>query len=137
MMIKKFLLNGDRDFALLFLRIVIGGFMLFGHGWSKLTSFGEYFHSFSDPLGVGSEISYILTVGAEILCSILIILGLFTRFAVIPLAITMIVAAFIILKNESWNDKEFALLYLIPYITIFIAGPGRYSLDSFLLKTEN
>ena len=134
---KKFLLKGDKDFALLFLRITIGGFMLFGHGWSKLTAFGEYFHSFSDPLGLGPEISYILTVGAEVLCSVFIILGLFTRFAAIPLAITMIVAAFIILKNESWNDKEFALLYLIPYITIFIAGPGRYSVDRFLFKIEN
>ena len=134
---KKFLLKGDRDFALLFLRILIGGFMLLGHGWSKLTAFGEYFHSFSDPLGIGPEISYILTVVAEVLCSVFIILGLFTRFAVIPLAITMIVAAFVILKNESWNDKEFALLYLIPYITIFIAGPGKYSLDDYLLKIKN
>ena len=134
---KKFLLKGDKDFALLFLRITIGGFMLFGHGWSKLTSFGEYFHSFDDPLGVGPEISYILTVVAELLCSLLIILGLFTRIAVIPLAITIIVAAFVILKNESWNVKEFALLYLIPYITIFIAGPGKYSLDDYLLKIKN
>ena len=134
---KKFLLTGDKDIALLFLRIFIGSFMLFGHGWSKLTAFGEYFHSFSDPLGLGPEISYILTVGAEVLCSVFIILGLFTRFATIPLAITMIVAAFVILKNESWNDKEFALLYLIPYITLFIAGPGKYSVDMHLLKTKN
>lgn len=134
---KKFLLTGDRDLSLLFLRIFIGGFMLFGHGWGKLTAFGEYFHSFSDPLGFGPEISYILTVFAEVLCSVFIILGLFTRFAAIPLAITMIVAAFVILKNESWNDKEFALLYLIPYITIFFAGPGKYSLDRVLFKNEN
>ena len=52
---KKFLLKGDKDFALLFLRIFIGSFMLFGHGWNKLTAFGEYFHSFSDPLGLGPE----------------------------------------------------------------------------------
>ena len=133
---KKFLLKGDKDFALLFLRIFIGSFMLFGHGWNKLIAFGEYFHSFSDPLGLGPEISYILTVGAEFLCSLFIILGLFTRFAAIPLAITMIVAAFVILKNESWNEKEFALLYLIPFLTIFIAGPGRYSVDMYLLKNE-
>ena len=56
-MIRRFLIDGNSDIALLFLRITIGGFMLFGHGWSKLAAFEKYFHSFSDPLGVGPEIS--------------------------------------------------------------------------------
>lgn len=136
-MLRKFLIAGNSDIALLFLRVIIGAFMIFGHGWSKLAAFGEKFHSFSDPIGAGNEISYLFTVGAEFFCSLLIIIGLFTRIAVIPLAITMLVAAFVILADDSWSDKELALLYLIPYITIFIGGPGRYSLDRILFKIEN
>jgi len=115
--------------GLAILRIGFGTFMLAGHGWSKLISFENRFHSFSDPLGVGNEVSYILAVFAEVVCSVLVVLGLFTRFAVIPLIITMLVAAFLIHNDDPWSKQEFALMYAITFTTILFTGPGKYSLD--------
>jgi putative oxidoreductase len=46
----------------------------------------------------------------------------------------MIVAAFVVLKDESIGGKELALLYLVPYIALFLLGSGRYSLDAVLFK---
>ena len=46
----------------------------------------------------------------------LLIIGLFTRQAVIPLIITMLVAIFVIHGDDPFKDKEMAILYLIPYI---------------------
>ena len=122
------------DAALLILRIVIGVFML-THGWGKMQSLfsGEPIQ-FPDPIGLGATFSLALTVFAEVLCSILIIIGLGTRLAAIPLLITMLVAAFIIHANDGFGKQEFALLYAVIYLTIAMIGAGKYSLDYLISK---
>lgn len=87
---------------------------------------------FGDPLGLGSELSLALTVFAEFVCAILLILGLATRLATIPLIITMVVAGFIVHGNDPFGKKEMALLYLAVYFVLLITGPGKYSLDNSL-----
>jgi putative oxidoreductase len=120
--------------GLLILRVGIGGFMLFGHGWSKLLNFGQMATSFPDPIGVGSQISLALTVFAEVFCAFFIMIGLFTRYTVVPLVITMLVAAFIVHGGDPWGKKEFCLLYAIPLISLFFTGPGDFSVDKFRSK---
>ena len=61
-------------------------------------------------------------------------LGLVTRFSALPLIILMLVAVTVIHADDPWGKKEFALLYLIPFVTVFLAGPGKYSLDKILFK---
>jgi putative oxidoreductase len=118
--------------GLLVLRIGMGSFMLFGHGWGKLANFSQKSASFPDPLGVGSFMSLSLVIGAEVLCAGALILGLATRLAAIPLAFTMVVAAFVIHADDPWQKKEFALLYLVPFVALMCTGAGKYSLDSRL-----
>lgn len=115
--------------GLLILRVIIGIFMMVGHGWGKLSNFAERADKFSDPLGVGSAASLTLTTFAEVFCSIALVLGLATRLATIPLIINMAVAAFVIHADDPWGRKEFALLYFVPFLTLFFTGPGRFSLD--------
>jgi putative oxidoreductase len=122
--------------GLLLLRLAVGGMMLVGHGWGKLINFGEKASVFPDPLGVGSMTSLSLAVFAEVFCSIGIILGLATRFVAIPLTITMFVAAFIIHSDDPWQKKEFALLYLAPFLTLIFTGAGRFSLDAVIEKRK-
>jgi len=119
--------------GLLILRIGAGVFML-GHGWSKLLRFGELAAKFADPLGVGSAASLSLTVFAEFGCAVLVIFGLGTRLAVLPLLITMAVAALVIHADDPWSKQEFPLLYAVIWIALFFAGPGRYSLDYVLSR---
>jgi putative oxidoreductase len=133
LMFKRFLLYANTDAGLLVLRLCVGAFMIV-HGWGKLSRYEEMFHDFADPIGMGPEVSYILTVGAEFFCSLLIILGLFTRVALIPAAITMIVAVFVIHAADPWGKKELAAIYLMGYIALFVTGPGRYSLDDYLFN---
>lgn len=118
------------DLGLLLLRVAFGGLMLAGHGWGKLMTFGEKAATFPDPLGVGSTISLSLCIGAEVFCSLLVILGLLTRLAVLPLMFTMGVAILIIHADDPWRNKEFALLFFIPYLVLLFTGAGNYSLDA-------
>ena len=122
-----------KDTGLLLLRIGIASLMLFGHGFEKLVDFSAKSAHFPDPLGVGSVTSLTLTIFAEFFCSIAILFGFFTRYATIPLIITMLVVILVIHSDDPWVKKEFATLYLIPYLTLLLSGGGRYSVDNKLL----
>jgi putative oxidoreductase len=129
---KAFNTNTNSDtlnFWLLLLRIAIACFML-THGWPKVEKVMAGNFQFGDPFGIGSKPSLILSVFAEAGCSVLILIGLFTRLATIPLIINMAVAAFIALGQAPFAKKELALLYLLIYITIAVLGPGKYSADA-------
>ena len=136
-MSTKFKLLGNQpafiDLSLLLLRIAVGGFM-FTHGFGKLQKLVNGNFEFGDPIGLGPEISLGLTVFAEILCAFLVLVGLFTRLAVIPLIITMLVAVFIVHADHDFGKKELGLFYLINYLVIFLSGAGKYSLDKLILK---
>lgn len=119
--------------GLLALRVAFGCFMLV-HGMQKAMGFSSMSESFPDPIGLGNQLSLIMAIGAEVGCSILLILGLGTRLAVIPLAFTMIVALFVIHTADPWKVKELAAVFLTVYAVIFVTGPGRFSLDAALLS---
>ncbi|MGB5105659.1 MAG: DoxX family protein [Candidatus Zixiibacteriota bacterium] len=122
------------DIGLLLLRVGIGSFMLFGHGWGKLASFAEKADTWADPIGLGPTLSLSLAIFAEFFCSLAIILGLATRAAAVPLLITMLVAATIVHAADPWSNKEFALMYGWAFITLILAGAGRFSVDSIISK---
>lgn len=134
-MLRRFLrpigLPAAADWGVLILRVGISCLML-THGYAKLTGFMSGDHSFVDPIGIGEEFSYILTICAEFGCSILLILGLGTRAALIPLIFTMLVVLLIVHAADPFDKKEHSLSFLIPYITLFLTGPGRFSVDSKL-----
>jgi putative oxidoreductase len=108
------------------------------HGWGKLMMlFRGEFDKFGDPLGIGNTMSLIGAAGAEFGCALLVVLGLMTRLAAIPLVFTMSVAAFIVHRADPWTmgagaSKEPAMLFLIPFLALAFTGAGRFSLDAKL-----
>lgn len=126
------------DIALLLLRIVFGALMLINHGWGKmLRLFSGEPIKFADPIGLGEPLSLGLTAFAEFLCAFLVIIGLFTRWASIPLIITMFVAVFVVHIDDPFSKMEMGLLYLSVFIILGIAGPGWYSLDAHLRNPDS
>lgn len=124
------LASNKADVGILILRIGISFFMIH-HGYDKLqTLLSGGGADFPDPLHIGNKTSLSLTVFAEFLGSLLLIVGFLTRFALISLIICMRVVIFVIHANDPLADKEHAYLFLIPYITIFFTGAGKYSVDA-------
>lgn len=123
--------SGSFDIALLIARVGIAVLML-SHGIPKIALFTETPVQFMDFMGLGAEISLALALFAEIGCSILILLGLGTRIAVIPLIVTMLVAVFIVHGADPFAKQEMGLHYLIVYIMLLLTGSGKYALDKFI-----
>lgn len=125
------------DFAALILRIGFGVYMLCGHGYSKLLKLlsGEEIQFFSF-LGLSPKISLFLAVFAEFVACLFIIIGYKTRLATIPLIITMLVAIFMVHGGDPWfmsgvdgGSKEPAVIYFIGFLSIYLLGSGKYSVD--------
>ncbi len=137
-MIKNILNPGNypqnMNIVLLLLRLVVGALML-THGIGKfLMLIGDAPIMFPDPIGVGSTASLTLAVFAEVFCSILLIVGIGTRLAAIPLLTTMLVAVFIVHANDGIGKQELPLLYAGIYLIIAIAGAGKISIDNWIYK---
>ncbi|NJN35127.1 MAG: DoxX family protein [Saprospiraceae bacterium] len=137
-MIRRFISpdfnKNTADWALLILRVGISLLML-RYGFTKFNKILTSDFGFADPIGLGEKTSLFLAVFAEFFCSILLILGLFTRAALVPLITTMLIAFFIIHKNDDFNMREHPLVFLLPYITIWLMGAGVFrSIKSFLNK---
>lgn len=116
--------------GLLLLRIFSGGVMLIAHGIPKfMRLWQDEAAGFKDPFGVGETVSLGLAVFAEVFCAILVMIGFKTRLALIPLIITMVVAFFVIHSGDAFKQKELAFMYLAMYLTLFMTGPGWYSVD--------
>jgi putative oxidoreductase len=124
---------GAFNAAMLLLRLGLGILMMHT-GYNKLTHFSEYQDKFMNFLGMGSTMSLALVVFAEFFCSMFLILGLFTRFAAIPLIITMCVALFKAHNAEFFGDGQVAALFLTGYLVLLFVGPGRVSVDSMIGK---
>jgi putative oxidoreductase len=122
--------------GLLVLRVGAASLLIYGHGWGKLIHFGERSVTFSDPIGLGPLPSLTLVVFAEVFCSLAVLLGLFTRFAVLPPLIFFTVAFFIHHAQDPFRQKELALVYAVPFLTLLITGGGRHSVDAWLARTR-
>jgi putative oxidoreductase len=130
--IQAMLLKSDAiniDIGQLILRVGAGGFMLWQHGLPKLLGFGEMKNTFADPLGMGPALSLALIVFAEFFCAALVVLGLWTRLATIPLIIGMAVVVLVVQSGDPFAHRELPLIFLICFITILLIGSGRYALS--------
>ncbi|MBX2979237.1 MAG: DoxX family protein [Flavobacteriales bacterium] len=126
------LLNSDpvsEEFGTLFLRVSLGGTMFWQHGLPKLMAFGDRMDGFPDPFGLGSAFSLILIVFAEVVCALLVVLGLWTRAALVPLIIGMAVIAFMVKGDAAFGEKELALVYLFGFLALLFTGSGRFSIN--------
>ncbi len=120
------------NIALLLLRAVSGAFML-THGIGKFSKlFGDGPIAFADPIGMGETASLVLTVFAEVVCAVLLIIGFLARLAAIPLLITMLVAAFVIHAEDGFGKQELPLIYAAIYFAIAITGAGKISMDHWI-----
>jgi putative oxidoreductase len=125
--------SGAFNFGMLVLRVTLGA-LLISHGYAKLIRFGTLKNSFMNFAGIGSTTSLALITFAELGCGMLIVIGMFTRFASIPIIIGMSVVVFLASHGEIFGSGERGMIYLASAITILFCGPGKISVDGMIGK---
>jgi len=114
-------------------RIAVG-WVFVSTGWGKLNDLDSVV-SFFTELGIPyPQLQAPFVAGTELVCGALVLVGLMTRAAAVPLIGTMIVA----IATAQWPQVEsFAgllglveTLYIVLFAWLAIAGPGPLSIDA-------
>ncbi len=125
----------NADTALLLLRVWLGLCLFVKHGIEKFANFGQWHEHFPDPLHLGSTVSLTLSLIADSICSLLVIFGAGTRIASFFIVLNLLVVFTFMHKFSFAGDHaELVYLFLGGFLTIFIAGAGKYSIDRKLLS---
>jgi putative oxidoreductase len=124
--------NRLNDVALLMLRGILavvfmyhGSQKLFGwFGGKGLADTATGMESIGIPLPI---VGTILAASAEFFGGIVLLLGVGTRIAAVPMAFTMLVAI-VAVHNKSFSGRggmEFALTLCVMLVALILTGPGR------------
>lgn len=118
------------DLGLFILRVSVSAIMILAHGLPKLLNPAPFIeHLALNSYPAPAVLGY-MSISAETLFPLLIILGLFTRASALIAAGNMLVAGLvhhIILGGDPFDRWEMALVYMIVFLTVAITGPGRWS----------
>ena len=87
----------------LFIRLFVG-VMLFRFGMRQMLSYSAISQSFPDVMGIDGHTALAVMIGIEIVCSLLIMVGLFTRFSCLPAMVPMVVAVNRMLSMANVSD---------------------------------
>jgi putative oxidoreductase len=124
------------ELALLVLRVWMGTSLFLRHGMEKLFGSPDAVSHFPDPLHVGSYASFTVSTISDGLCSILVALGLATRCSALLIFGNIFVAWSLVVHFQFFakgvSPGEAIVLYLGGFITIALAGPGRFSIDAVI-----
>ena len=114
------------------------GLLFVSTGWGKVHDIPKV-TSFFEHLGIPAPGFNAVLVGySELICGSLLVVGLFTRLATIPLAVSMVVAILTAKMSEIHGLFDLVgadeFTYLIVLVMIAIIGPGAVAIDGFIAR---
>jgi len=124
----------SKDVTILVFRILVSLSMINTHGMKKILDFEGTVKHIPDPFGLGGEFSAVMAIIANIVAPIFVILGLCTRFAILPILSVTLLGFFVVHGNDPWPVRDVPLMYSLAYLGLFFLGAGKLSLDYKLLN---
>jgi putative oxidoreductase len=125
----------NHSVGLLIMRLMVGGLMLF-HGVAKITHPGsvEFIGGTLSNAGLPSLLAYGVYVG-EVVAPLMIIVGIFSRYAALVIVINMVFAVFLmhtgdvfmLTEHGGWR-LELQAFYLLGALAIALVGSGRFAI---------
>jgi putative oxidoreductase len=128
------------DAGLLLLRIAVPGTLLLKHGLEKVFTFSSMAQHFPDPVHIGPVPSLVISLLGDMICSLLIIVGLGTRWAALFNFLNIFVAWALVHHFQFFGHAaehgELIVLYLGVMIALTFTGAGRFSLDHVIARSD-
>lgn len=126
----KTLADISLPFGLLFLRVSAALLLLQIHGLPKLLNWSTELQRIEDPFGLGATLTLAMAVFAEVICPVLLILGVFARLACLPVLAVLGVALVVVHPEWSLEEAQFAWLFTVLYAGLAITGPGAWAIKT-------
>lgn len=124
----------------LFLRLFVG-IMMMQFGIRQIYNFDAAKDIFPAIFGMSSELSLIVMIAIELICSLFIMSGFMTRIMTVPPLVAMVIAEYYILHHLvseapymlTWSQQGYVpIMFIGIYFFIMLVGPGKISVDYFL-----
>ena len=124
----------------LFLRL-FAGVMILQIGMNQMVRFDE-FGAYYSTMGMNGDTMVEVLIAAEMICSVLIVLGLFTRVAILPRLVIMGLATNMLMQGDGNGASAMfgmmpvmlPILFCGVLVYFGISGPGKISLDYILAR---
>lgn len=123
--------EGSYNASLLVLRLG-AGILLAYHGYEKIINFNNEENISMNFLGMGTTVSQILVIIVELLGGLFVLAGACTRLAAIPIVLWLAFVLFKSFDGDIFGSGEKVALLLIGFVTLLIAGAGKYSIDNLI-----
>ena len=124
------------NLGILLLRLIFGGMFMYV-GYLKISAYKQMLSMMGDPIGIGTELSLVLVIFAELFCGFFVAIGFLTRLTVIPILIVMIVVLFVVHIKDQFVMIQLPFVYWLLCFVIFIYGSGKFSVDYLLFNRKN
>lgn len=114
------------------------GLLFVSTGWGKVHSLDKVTHFFVTLHIPAPGLNAVVVAYSELICGSLLLLGLFTRLATVPLIVSMIVAILTAKLGDIHSVFDLVgadeFTYLCVLIMLALIGPGKASLDRLLVR---
>ena len=101
------------DAGLLFARVTGALLVLHVHGLPKLLHFSDELAHIDDPLHMGRALTLYCALFAELVCPVLVAVGLLTRLAALPFLFLLLVSMLLVHPDWSIADGQFGWLLIM------------------------
>jgi putative oxidoreductase len=123
-----------RDYAALFIRLAIGARLISGtqdnvFSYARMEEFSHFLAAHGTPFPLAGAF---VSVYAQFACGLLFILGLWTRWAAVVMAVNFAAALLIAHRETPFEVTWPALMMLAAALFFLLHGAGRPSVDAWL-----
>jgi putative oxidoreductase len=125
-----------KDFAPLFIRLIVGFHLIYGtqdnlFSYARMEEFADFLRVRAVPFPLASAF---LSAYAQFACGALFILGFLTRPAAVLMVINFIAALIIAHRGDTYTNTFPALMMLSGACFLLLNGAGRLSVDKAIEK---
>jgi putative oxidoreductase len=121
----------NRDIGMLLFRLFVSVRLIYGvidnvlH-WDRMIEFSRFLKSYGFPMPLFCAV---LSVYAQLIGGLLILIGWKTRFASVIIIINFLVALIMVHRKDSLEAMTPALAMLFGAVLLLFIGAGKYSVD--------
>lgn len=122
------------NISMLLFRVILSLELMVVHGFKKIGINVAVPEQVPNPLHLPEALNNIFAVSANLFFPVFVILGLFTRIAIIPILAVTLTGYFVLHWNDALLIKDTPFMYSLSYLLILALGPGKYSVDYFIVN---
>ena len=125
-----------QDLTLLAFRVLLSGELIYAHGLKKLGVGVSEAEVVPNPLNLPEAFNSLFADAANLFFPVFVILGLATRIAILPILAVTLTGYFVLHFHDAPLIKDTPFMYSLSFLVLLFLGPGKYSLDYFILRKK-